>query len=171
MRRAASSAALRTWRSVRLSLRLARELSLLLFLALLPERLDVWSPEVEPRLLRAGLPPLSVAVVSSPVVSVEVVSVLEFSCVVAVFELLSLLLLAFFLEQPMAASIVTTAMAMMQNLLFIFDRSPYDCGLCWGVAKDSSFGDRQARKNCPGPKDSKMANHYYAMCLRKSSVR
>jgi hypothetical protein len=138
MRRAASSAALRTWRSVRLSLRLARELSLLLFLALLPERLDVPSPEVEvdPRLLRAALPPVSVLpVVSSPVVSVEVVSVLPFSCVVAVFELLSLLLLAFFLEQLVAASIVTNAMAMMQNLLFIFDRSPYDCVLCLGFAR------------------------------------
>jgi hypothetical protein len=135
MRRAASSAALRTCRSVRLSLRLARELSPRLVLSLLPERLDVPSPEVEvePRLLRAGLPPLSEeAVVSSPVVSVEVVSVLLFSCVVAVFELLSLLLLAVFFEQPMAASMVTTAMAMMQNLLFIFDRSPYDWGLYGG---------------------------------------
>jgi hypothetical protein len=53
-----------------------------------------------------------------------------------------LLLFAFFLEQPMAASAVTTARAMMQNLFFIFDRSPKDCGLSRGGAQGSSFDDR-----------------------------
>jgi hypothetical protein len=107
-----------------------------LFLFRLPELLDVESSRVveEPRLLRAALlllPLLSpddpeVSPPVEPVVSPEVASVLLFSSVLAVvLELL--LLLAFFLEQPGAASAkTTTARAMRWNLLFIVDRSPYD---------------------------------------------
>lgn len=129
MRRAASLAASRTCRSVRLALRLARVLSVLLALSRFPERPDVESSRVveEPRLLRADLPLLpEVPEVSSPVPveSFEVASVLLLSCVLAVVLPL-LLLSALFLEHPAAAIATTTARAMIWNLLFIVYHSPY----------------------------------------------
>lgn len=152
MRRAASLAASRTWRSVRLLFRLARVLSVLLFLFRLPELLDVElsrEPE-EPRLLRDDLlllPLLSsddpeVSPLVEPAESFEVVSVLPVSSVLAV-ELELLLLLAFFLEQPVATRAKTmTARAMRRNLIFIVDRSPYDGGFILKFSiQDSSFDE------------------------------
>ncbi len=132
MRRAASLAASRTWRSFRLLFRLARVLSVRLFLSRFPERLDVMSSRVveEPRFLRSGLllspDDPEVSSPPAPVESFEVVSVFPVSSVLAV-ELALLLLLAFFLEQPAEAKAkTTTAKAMRRNLLFIVDRSPYE---------------------------------------------
>ena len=133
MRRAASLAASRTWRSVRLAFRLARVFSVLLFLFRLPELLDVELSREEPRLLRADLPLLSpddpaVSSPDEPAESFEVVSLLAFSSVLAV-ALALLLLLAFFLEQPAATRAkMTRAKAMRRSLLFIVDRSPYGWG-------------------------------------------
>ena len=129
MRRAASSAASRTWRSVRLAFRLARVLSDLPDLPRLPEPLDVEPSLVpeEPRLLRADLPRLpEESEVDSPpalVESFDVVSVLPVSCVLAV-ELALLLLSVLFLEQPAAAMATAAAKAMIRNLLFIVYHSP-----------------------------------------------
>jgi hypothetical protein len=129
MRRAASSAVSRTWRSVRLLFRLARVLSALLVLPRLPELLDVplsLVPE-EPRLLRADLPLLpEESEVDSPPVPVEsfdVVSVLPVSCVLAV-ELALLLLSVLFLEQPTAAIATAAAKAMIRNPFCIVYHSP-----------------------------------------------
>lgn len=129
MRRAASFAASRTSRSVRLAFLAARVLSVLL--ARLPERLAVRSsPVFEPRLSRADLPllPVEPEVVPSSVGvdSVEVVSVLLFSGMVAVeLPLPLLLLLAFFFEQPTTLKArTTTPRAIINSLLFIAHSSP-----------------------------------------------
>src|SRR5215213_466848 len=122
MRRAASSAASRTCRSVRLLVLFERVLSVLL--ARSPERLAVRSlPVFEPRLSRADLLLLPVVPDEVPssvgVVSVEVVSVLLFSVMVAV-ELalpLLLLLLSFFFEQPTTARLRTTPRAITRGLI------------------------------------------------------
>jgi hypothetical protein len=128
-RRSASFKVERTSRSVLFSFFFARLLSALA-LSRLPERLERSPLVEEPRLSRADLSPLSVVPeVSSPVASVEVVSVLLFSVVLVVeLALLLLLLLAFFLEQPTAAKATTALRQITDSLLFIFDYSPYDGG-------------------------------------------
>ena len=133
MRRAASSAASRTWRSVRLLVLFERVLSVLL--ARSPERLAVRSlPVFEPRLSREDLLlllPVEPDEVPSSlgVVSVEVVSVLLFSVIVAVeLALPLLLLLAFFFEQPTLAMLRTTPRAITKGLIFIAHSSPYHMG-------------------------------------------
>jgi hypothetical protein len=83
--------------------------------------------EVEPRLSREDLPGLpAVSEPSCSVVSVEVVSELEFSSVVVAVELALLLLLslAFFFEQPAEAAATITPRTIIHSLLFIVDCSP-----------------------------------------------